>query len=437
MRIVFASLGFVALMGLSIGADATPAKDALTPLPILRIDEINAGSPPMPTLPAGIDDNRIPEPPLLTFSSDYLNWRMRRVPVTVPLLVERRLGGQFIGPTELNPGRFSGLGIGGQLWLSRDRRFGLEGSGRFFEQRTDFDSLTSEVDGLPQYERPFRSTLSNATILVPVSIPGQLSGRFEIATKSRFASGDGGLVVRLWESPTGTFRLQGSVGYRHQYLRESLDLEQTSLSIATGSVLNLGELGTLGTGAGYRISDQLEVVNRFNGAQLGLRGKCEYHSFTLSMGVKTAFGTNQRTLNASGSTVLLPSQSTSVTEEGTTTTTVLPGGVVSPASSTGLFIGAANRGNTSRSAGSFLAEGTLEAGYQVTDRFQVRIGYSGLYWTGVSRPGQLLDPTIDPRQLPISSRFDPNASGANRPGVQFATSNFYAHGWTLGAEWSY
>jgi len=67
----------------------------------------------------------------------------------------------------------------------------------------------------------------------------------------------------------------------------------------------------------------------------------------------------------------------------------------------------------------------------VTSHFAVRAGYNFLFWTNVLRPGNALDPVINPAQVAIDPSHNPGALGP-RPGVAFNHSDLLAHGIVAG-----
>ena len=118
---------------------------------------------------------------------------------------------------------------------------------------------------------------------------------------------------------------------------------------------------------------------------------------------------------ANGSTTLLNTGST------------LPGG---------LLVLPSNSGRHANDVFAMLPEGSFELGLRLSDRVNVSLGYSFLYWTRVARPGDQLNQTVNPTQLPTSPAFVPN-SGATQPALVLTDRTFWAQGLSAGLALRY
>ena len=68
-------------------------------------------------------------------------------------------------------------------------------------------------------------------------------------------------------------------------------------------------------------------------------------------------------------------------------------------------------------------------GYRVTNRLSASLGYSLIWWYQVARPGDQIDPTVNPNLIP------PEAvpfTGPLRPEFRFRDDSFWAQGINLG-----
>jgi len=91
-----------------------------------------------------------------------------------------------------------------------------------------------------------------------------------------------------------------------------------------------------------------------------------------------------------------------------------------------------NSGQYTQNEFTVVPEFAINLGYQVTDHLRFMIGYTGIYWSNVVRPGQHISRDINPNQLP------PVATpivGTNRPGFAFDTTDYWIQGISLGGEY--
>jgi hypothetical protein len=60
------------------------------------------------------------------------------------------------------------------------------------------------------------------------------------------------------------------------------------------------------------------------------------------------------------------------------------------------------------------------------------VGYTLLYWSKVTRPGDLIDLNVNPSQIPPGT-----LSGSPEPRFSFASNDFWIHGLNLGLEYQF
>ncbi len=70
--------------------------------------------------------------------------------------------------------------------------------------------------------------------------------------------------------------------------------------------------------------------------------------------------------------------------------------------------------------------------YQLTQRLELKVGYSFMYLSNVVRPGEQIDFNVDPLWIPSDP---PAPGGRDNPDFAFNDSPFYIHGLTLGGEY--
>ena len=84
----------------------------------------------------------------------------------------------------------------------------------------------------------------------------------------------------------------------------------------------------------------------------------------------------------------------------------------------------------------YVPEGTFKIGYQWTQRVSTYIGYNALYISRLLRPGDQIDPFINPVFLPVSQQFGGDF-GPVRPMNSFNKSDFWTQGVTFGLSIRY
>jgi len=77
----------------------------------------------------------------------------------------------------------------------------------------------------------------------------------------------------------------------------------------------------------------------------------------------------------------------------------------------------------------------VSAAVQVISCVRLVVGWSGLWWGEVARPGNQIDAVINPALLPLGSGG--HAGGPARPTIPFNLSDFWANGFNVGLEISY
>jgi hypothetical protein len=102
----------------------------------------------------------------------------------------------------------------------------------------------------------------------------------------------------------------------------------------------------------------------------------------------------------------------------------------------GLLALNSNIGRFNKDHFSFVPEIGMNVGYQINDNVRVFAGYNFLYWTGVMRPGDQIDRSLDVSRIP---NFPVNAAPVStiHPSVPFKTTDFWATGVNVGIEFRY
>src|SRR5262249_10097273 len=117
-------------------------------------------------------------------------------------------------------------------------------------------------------------------------------------------------------------------------------------------------------------------------------------------------------------------------------TVITPAGGVPVATAAGVLALPTNSGHFSRDRFSVVPELGINVGYQVTDYLRVFVGYDFLYWSNVVRPGDVIDRTVNPPQIP-SVQGVGTLTGPARPAVLLKDTEFWAQGISFGLEFHF
>jgi hypothetical protein len=102
----------------------------------------------------------------------------------------------------------------------------------------------------------------------------------------------------------------------------------------------------------------------------------------------------------------------------------------------GLYALGSNSGRHQRDELAFIPEVGLKVGLQLTRYLKLYAGYSFLWVSTVARAGEQTAPVVNVTQLPIRSGNGPLV-GAARPAFEFAGTDFWAQGVSVGVELRY
>ncbi len=358
-----------------------------------------APSPPQTPLTLPQEGQTAAEPPV-QFSADYLFWWIKDGPLNGPLAPNGNpnstagpLGTP--GPQELFPGNsfnygpFSGLKV--TLIAPVNDLLSFEKSLFFLEQR----SVGFQANPVPA--SPLFPGLNAGTSVVSHT---RLSG-WEINSRFNVFQQQGLSLIVL-----GGMR--------------SLDLNEDVLIRDQFSLLDPVAAGfqgaPLATGSQVSTQDRFKATDHFYGGQFGARGQFRRGPLSLVLQGKLALGTTQQLVIVDGSsTVLGPLTGTA------------PGGV---------FAQPSNISRNYHSPFAYVPEGLVRIGLDLTDNVKVTAGYTFLYWSDVVRPGNQIDPGVNPALVPTNPAYG-TSNQPGHPAALFQTTDFWAQGLTFGLEFSF
>ena len=102
----------------------------------------------------------------------------------------------------------------------------------------------------------------------------------------------------------------------------------------------------------------------------------------------------------------------------------------------GIYVQPSSAGRSANGVFAVVPEGTVKFGFRVGDAGRLFVGYSFIYLSDAVRPGDQIDRTLNPAQVPLVSGTGP-VYGADRPSRLFTRSDFWAQGLIIGLETRY
>jgi hypothetical protein len=300
------------------------------------------------------------------------------------------------------------------VWLDRCHTWGL--GGELFNLSSQSDSFTATSSGSPVLARPFFNTQTGVEDSELIAFPNVIAGTVNATVTSKFQGG-GFHVHRLRRTEEGCkkwlfcgcpehfcSRTEALFGYRYLQLEDGVFIGESLLS---NDVNNPGA---------FEIADRFDTKNQFNGIDLGIKSRHTRGYWTFDGLVRLAIGNTRQTVKINGqSTINDPSSVPAVQ--------AFPAGFLALRS---------NIGEYRQNQFAVVPEFGLTCGYQLTDHIRLTVGYTGIYWSNVVRPGQHMSRDINPNLLPPVAN---PTTGTNRPGFAFDTTDYWAQGINLGGEY--
>jgi hypothetical protein len=295
------------------------------------------------------------------------------------------------------------LRINAGAWLDDCHKFGIEGS-FFIPLDPSHDGFIATSPGSPILGRPFVDAVTGTPSAELVSFPGVVAGTVRVATQNDVWGGN--LDGRCNLCCGCNYRLDALGGYRHLRLSDSTQINEDLTATNPVAVLPLGTR--------LQVEDRFRTRNDFDGAEIGLAGELRYCNLYVGMRASIALGNVHQSIDIGGATV--------VTEPGTAP--VVNAG--------GLLAQATNSGSFHRDSFAVLPDVGIQAGYQLLDGVRIFVGYDFLYLSTVTRPGDVIDLTVNRTQVPPGTLVGPA-----RPAVLGNQTDYWLQGISGGIEFRY
>jgi hypothetical protein len=368
-------------------------------------------------------------------SADYLHLWIQDGPVPIPLVttgpdnvlfsgVPGQPGTVNLFPSDgrLDYGDLSGWRVNVGAWLDDAGCLGIEAGGFGTERGSTSFRLAGDANGQPFFGRPFVNALTGENNIYFVSqnfadpaLDANLTGALAIDSTTRIWGWEVSGVTSLCRERY--FKSEAIAGFRYIDLDESLRFAEVLRSLGgAGGGFFLG--APVDPSEAIASFDSFQTRSRFYGAQIGARAEWRRGCILLGLAGKMAFGVSHQELTVSGGTARVDAAGNVVA--------TTPGGVYALSS---------NIGRRSHDDFAVVPEVGVNLGYEVRDGIILRLGYNFLYLSSAARPGQHIDPVINPGLVPSDATF--GAAGPDRPHAAIDNTNFYAHGLNLGVELRY
>jgi len=302
----------------------------------------------------------------------------------------------LFGQSTVNQDWRSGVRVRAGYWFDPGKTMGIEA--HFFgleNASTDFFASSSTT---PVLARPFFNTITNAQDSQLVAFPGFATGQVSVSETSNLLGAGIAFRKRLCEA-CALGPVAGIIGYRYLRLKDQLGISLVSNSAALASTAT--------------VSDEFETRNEFHGLDLGVTGHMTNGPWRFDWLAKVAVGGTFTNIAVNGSSV------NNI------------GGVITGGPG-GLLALPTNMGNFSDQRFSVVPELNARVSYQFAPQLRAIVGYNFMYWTGVVRPGGVIDTTVNPTQLPPGPLV-----GVARPAPRADTSDFWAHGVSVGLAYNF
>lgn len=313
------------------------------------------------------------------------------------------LGGSALDSQPSAGGRFT-FGYA----LDKAETIGLEATYLFLGSRT-FSGTASNFVGTPiqTFGIPHVNAATGAGEILPLGRAGESFAALTATNSVRVQGWEVNTVANVHDGRD--LKLNFLMGWRYFQVNEWLRLEQ-------------GQYRYSPFGSVAQTTDQFDAHNRFNGGQLGLHADARRGVVFCEMTGKIAFGQTYEVVKADGVTRLL-----AVGDAGPLNQTF---------AGSGLYAQPSNVGRTAHGVFAVVPEGTVKVGFRLGDAGRFYVGYSFIYLSDAVRPGDQIDRTFSPAQLPLVSGVAAGAA-SDRPARLFNRSDFWVQGLVIGLETRY
>ena len=298
----------------------------------------------------------------------------------------------------------------GSRWASRsntEETVGWEATYFFLGTRSFRQYVPGAVAGVTNFGLPYTNAATGANEVLALAGQDGSNSSLVLSTNVRVQGWEVTGVANVVDEKC--VKLNALVGWRYFQVNEGLRLAQSQYRA-------LGREGIVQT------LDQFDTQNRFNGGQLGLHADVTRGVVFCELTAKIAFGQTYEVVRTGGQTNL-----------------VTPG-LFGPATQSyvgsGIFVQPSSAGRTANGVFAVVPEGTVKFGLRIGDAGRLYVGYSFIYLSDAVRPGDQIDRTLNPAQVPLVSGTGPVLGGTS-PARLVNRSDFWVQGLVIGLETRY
>lgn len=281
------------------------------------------------------------------------------------------------------------IGLGAKIW-------GLGGDRQAM-------SVASPA-GDPILARPFYNVVQGQQDAFLVSYPGIINGNMNVETTSGMIGAEAYLRTSMMSGRGYDLDLIG--GYHFVRLDDDLSVVSNSISVDPA--------GAVAVGTAIDVVDVFDAHNEFHGGEVGVVGEARRGCWTVTGLAKMSVGNMRQTMFIDGSTTVTPPASAAV---------VSPGGLLAQPT---------NMGSYAQDKTAIIPEVGITLAYELRRWLRLSVGYNAIYLSRVAFSGDAIDTNVNPTQFGGNPLIGPPV-----PGFAFRDTDYWMHGLTLGATFTF
>ncbi len=313
----------------------------------------------------------------------------------------------LLGNEEIGDESMSGISIDSGHWLDPGRTVAVRGSLMAMGTRSAYGYPANNNTIV---SRPFFNVAPSVDGFDAelVNYPGIVDGTIDVMANTEFATGNLGLQknIECFTRQAANFsrRIDARLGYRTFRLEDDLTITEHLTSTDTSGLVQVGTT--------FDVTDQFSTRSVFHGVELGFLGQVQSDRWTIAAAVDVAVGNVNQEVTTSGTTTITTPAGMAATQ---------PFGILAVDS---------NSGSSDTNRFGLLSRASLDLGYQLTQRTQLKVGYNVLQLNSVARAGDHIDTVVN------GTQFDPNTplSGPSRPSTRSVDRSLLLHGLQIGID---
>ncbi len=352
----------------------------------------------------------------LWLEADYLLWTIKKVPLPVPLVTSASLrdplpgaigqpGTQILlGNKAVKMNWLNGFAAKLGKWMDHSQQFGIESNFFMLPERSHQQSIhtsgepESDNVAVPIYDVTGLWGLNGMPGETVFILPGPLlgpgfQGHFSLNMSSKLLGFELNSLANLIDKCR--FRVDFIGGFRWLQLKESL------LFIGKTAALPNAPIAS----GFYNFKDSFKTNNNFYGFQIGCKASYHIDSWFFKGFAKLALGCMNQKIKVNGKSQTSDGNLFYMTEN--TSHEILSGGI---------FAEPTNRGSHCKNEFAVALETGVNLCYQVTNCFEISLGYNFLWLNQLLRPGEQIDRQINPTRTALAQASrDSEGTGISKP----------------------